>query len=179
MSKIKKTSLNIFDFDGTLVRTQVPETGKPLWKEKTGNEWPHVGWWGRKESLDNEIFEQPVIEATIAEYKRLIVDENGHTIMLTGRRKKLAKEVEIILAANDLTFAEYRYNYGGDTISNKIEQIGNILKEMKDIEEINIFEDRIEHIGIFKQYFEGLFDKNRLKMFRIYQVNEDGTLKLV
>lgn len=176
MGTIKKTVLNIFDFDGTLIRTQVPETGKPIWKEKTGNEWPHKGWWGRAESLDNEIFEQPVIEATVAEYKRLYTEETSHTIMLTGRRKKLAKEVEIILAENNLVFDEYRYNYGGDTISNKIEQIGNILRDMVDINEINIFEDRIEHIDIFKQYLDGLFYEGRLKWFKIYQVNEDDTI---
>ena len=175
---MKKTILNIFDFDGTLVDTQVPETGKAIWKEKTGNDWPHKGWWGRVESLDNEIFDQTPIKSTVTEYKRLVADESGHTVMLTGRRKKLAKEVEIILADNNLVFDEYRYNYGGDTLSNKIEQIGNMLINMKDIKEINMFEDRVEHIGVFKQYFEGLVDKGRINLFRLYQVTSDRELIL-
>ena len=179
MSTIKKTVLNIFDFDGTLVNTQVPETGKTIWEEKTGNKWPHVGWWGRAESLDNDIFEQPVIETTVLEYKRLYSLDNSHTIMLTGRRKKLSKEVENILITNNLVFDEYRYNYGGDTISNKIEQIGDMLGYLKDVIEINIFEDRIEHIGIFKQFFEGLCERGRLNSFTIYQVNEDGSHTLL
>ena len=174
-----KKILNIFDFDGTLVNTQVPETGKVIWKEKTGNEWPYIGWWGRKESLDNDIFEQPIIEATVAEYERLKVDENGHTIMLTGRRKKLSTEVELILADKGLVFDEYRYNYGGDTLSNKIKQIGNIMKEMKGIEEINIFEDRQPHILTFKQLFEGMMERGRIKLFRIYRAEPDGTLTLL
>ena len=30
---MKKTILNIFDFDGTLVDTQTPENGKKIWEE--------------------------------------------------------------------------------------------------------------------------------------------------
>ena len=48
-----------FDFDDTLFHTPLPEEGKKIWKEKTGQEWPHIGWWGKPESIDNEIFEIP------------------------------------------------------------------------------------------------------------------------
>jgi len=30
--------------------------GKETWKEKTGEDWPHLGWWGRATSLDPDIF---------------------------------------------------------------------------------------------------------------------------
>ena len=46
-----------FDFDDTLVKTPLPEEGKIVWKEKTGTDWPHRGWWSKPESLDMEIFD--------------------------------------------------------------------------------------------------------------------------
>lgn len=174
-----KTILNIFDFDGTLINTQTPETGKIIWEEKTGNQWPHVGWWGRKESLDKAIFEQPIIENVIIEYNRLVNDEEALTIMLTGRRSKLSNEVEAILNDKGLIFDEYRYNYGGDTLSNKVEQIGDLMKHNKSVTEINLFEDRGEHIVTFKQLFKGMVDRGRISKFTIYQVTMDGTLKTI
>jgi len=41
--EIKK--LISFDFDDTLVHTTLPAEGKVIWKEKTGEDWPHRGWW--------------------------------------------------------------------------------------------------------------------------------------
>ena len=174
---MKKTILNIFDFDGTLVDTQTPENGKKIWEEKIGNKWPHIGWWGRKESLDNVIFEQPVIESTIEHYNKLSGDNNGLTIMLTGRRTKLSKEVEVILKSNNLCFEEYRYNYGGDTLSNKIKQITEILTDKPGIIEVNMFEDRYEHIIKFKEFFKGLIDNGDLTKVSIFHITDDKSIK--
>jgi hypothetical protein len=35
--------------------TELPESGKQIYLDKTGKEWPHIGW-GKAESLDIEIF---------------------------------------------------------------------------------------------------------------------------
>ena len=48
----------IFDFDGTLIDTDTPESGKTLWEKEFGFEWPFKGWWGRAESLDSRIYFQ-------------------------------------------------------------------------------------------------------------------------
>jgi hypothetical protein len=37
------------------VDTELPESGKQIYLDKTGKEWPHIGWWGKAESLDIEI----------------------------------------------------------------------------------------------------------------------------
>jgi|AntRauMFilla1563_2_1112583.scaffolds.fasta_scaffold00263_8 hypothetical protein len=170
--------LNIFDFDSTLVDTQIPETGKAIWLEKTGKKWPHIGWWSKPESLDCEVFEQPVIEAVIEEYKSLSSKPNSHNIMLTGRRTKLHKEVEAILEKHKLVFDEYRYNYGGDTLTNKIEQIADVLSKNKPIDHVNMFEDRIEHIVTFKQYFESMVGNGFIKSFQINHVIGE-TIKII
>lgn len=38
--------ISFYDMDGSLINSPEPEMGKELYKQKTGNEWPYVGWWG-------------------------------------------------------------------------------------------------------------------------------------
>ena len=66
----KVTRLAVFDFDGTLVDTPIPETGRGEYEQKTGKAWPHHGWWGREDSLDHTIFDIPVIPSVIADYEK-------------------------------------------------------------------------------------------------------------
>ena len=49
--------LVVFDFDATLIKTTLPDVGKGMWSSHHGIEYPHVGWWGRKESLDSDVFD--------------------------------------------------------------------------------------------------------------------------
>ena len=45
MGEISK--LSVFDFDGTLIDTPLPDYGKAEYKKKTGEDWPFPGWWGQ------------------------------------------------------------------------------------------------------------------------------------
>lgn len=164
--------LVIMDFDGTLIDTQTPEEGKGIWKEKTGNDWPHKGWWGRKESLDMDVFEHPPIPRVKAEYDKDSGKEENLMVMLTGRRRKLSAEVEKIIHANDMCFHKYLYNYGSDTLSNKIEQVGKLLDEFEGIEFVAMFEDRDEHIPHFKQMLEEYVDKKRIIGYEIVHITD-------
>jgi len=47
------TRICVWDFDGTLINTPVPEKGYVQYKEKTGQDWPHKGWWGFKAQMFN------------------------------------------------------------------------------------------------------------------------------
>ena len=66
------TKLAVFDFDGTLIDTPLPEFGKQEYKDKTGEEWPHAGWWGQPLSLDSEIFDINIIPSVIRAYLKEI-----------------------------------------------------------------------------------------------------------
>lgn len=174
MNKI--TKLAIFDFDGTLFNTQTPDEGKKIWKEKTNTDWPHIGWWSKKESLDSKVFNHDPIEAVINEYKKMFGSKHTYLVMLTGRRTILSKEVENILNENGLSFDEYRYNYGGDTLSNKIEQINELLSKNKDIDEVVLFDDRIDHVKSFNKF---LNDKTELTNVETYHICENGLISLI
>lgn len=170
------TRLAIYDFDGTTIDSGTPEKFKPIYKDKTGKDWPHQGFWGRPESLDMSIFDfKPIPEVKTAFNKEV---SNSTTLMvsLTGRRNSLASKVEEILHANGYKFDKYLYNYGSDTLSNKLEQIGNLLKEFPTVRTIAFFDDRNEHVSTFKEYFDNLVKSGRLDEYDFTHVyNEQWT----
>lgn len=152
MEKNKITKIAVFDFDGTLVDTPLPEAGKAIYEQKTGREWPHKGWWGRAESLDHEIFDMPLIEQTMVFYNEFFAKPDTLTVMMTGRMQQLSSFVEIILLKHGLMFDRYVYNRGGATIDSKIKSLNDLLLEFKNVNTITILEDRDEHIPVFKAW---------------------------
>jgi hypothetical protein len=164
------TKLSVFDFDGTTVDTGTPETHKPIWKEKTGTDWPHVGWWGRKESLDMSVFDFKAKPEVKSDYMKERSNPDTMVISLTGRRPKLGNEVKAILDANGYNFDAYLYNYGADTLSNKLEQLGKILSEMSSIVSVELWDDRVDHFKTFQQWGKGLVDSGRLEHFHLHKV---------
>jgi FMN phosphatase YigB (HAD superfamily) len=100
------TKISIFDFDGTLINTATPDTGKDTWKDKTGQDWPYIGWWSKKESLDSNVFDNNPISSVIDAYKVESNNPNTLLVMMTGRISKLSNEVESILLSNGLKFDE-------------------------------------------------------------------------
>lgn len=147
---IKKIA--VFDFDGTLISTELPETGKVKWKEVKGQDWPHKGWWGRAESLDINIFDNNVIEPVIKDYQIQKQQEDTLVIMLTGRRSIFDKEVKLILDKHGLEFHREYYNTGGETITCKLKTLNMLLKEFPHVEQVTLWEDRAEHVPRFEEW---------------------------
>lgn len=167
MKENKKTKLSVFDFDGTLVDSGTPERFKPIYKSKTGKDWPHVGFWGRAESLDMNIFNIKSIPDVVTDYNVEKSNPNNIVVMLTGRLLKLQKEVKAILDANGLVFDEYHYNRGGATEIAKMKTMESLLDKYPTVTEIQIWEDRILHVPIFEEWGKKLCLSGRLKDFSI------------
>jgi hypothetical protein len=161
------TKLTIWDFDGTLVDTPLPEEGKKIYKQKTGNEWPHAGWWGRADSLDMSIFDMPVIKSVIADYHKEKSNPDTMTVMLTGRMVKLGDLVRKILADKNLTFDEYHFNRGGSTDVAKIKTMEDILLRVNTIKEIHAWDDREEHIPVFQAWGDKMVKQGVINKFDI------------
>jgi hypothetical protein len=165
MENFKK--LSVFDFDGTLVNTPLPEEGKKEYKEKTGEDWPHVGWWGQPLSLDSEIFDMNIIPSVIRAYLKEINDSNTMVVMVTGRVNKLSGLVKKILDDNGLKFHEYHFNNGGSTESAKKKTFDKILSENPSITEMELWDDRLEHIPVFQAWGDEKLESDRLDKFNI------------
>lgn len=165
LSKIQK--LAVFDFDGTLLDTPLPENGMEIYKIKTGHEWPYKGWWGREESLDPTIFDIKPIGSVISDYKKESSDQNTGVIMLTGRITKLADKVKSLLDSNGLTFDGYFYNGGGSTDTEKIKTLNKLLVDYPNIRFIEVWDDRVPHIPIFEQWGKEQCLNGKLDDFKI------------
>ena len=93
--------LHVFDFDSTLVETQLPERGAQEWLRATGTPWPHNGWWGRPESLSPLLPTRP--GPALAAYHAAVADASAVVTMLTGRRAHLADAVRACLALHGVS----------------------------------------------------------------------------
>lgn len=152
----------IFDFDGTLART--PE--KP-------NNWVG-GWWGRKESMlpphlpavsriadEMPDFLEPKV---LAEYHKAVAAPDTLCVMMTGRHGGLKWLVMQLLDAfgiNPEGCEKRRAIFinggaGGRTLRMKLENIEAMVHEFPNVNEVEMWEDRPEHIVEFRKYDEHL-----------------------
>jgi FMN phosphatase YigB (HAD superfamily) len=139
-----------FDFDYTLCHTLEPEEGKQIWKEKTGNEYPFSGWWGRPESLDLDIFDIKLNEYTYKEYLKAVSDSSNYVILATGRIVPLRPQVMKILNKYNLAFDDV-FLTKGHTYEFKRDLFTRLIKEMNP-EEFIMYDDREEHLIKFEEW---------------------------
>lgn len=159
-AKGEPTTLNVFDFDGTLMDSPMPGPGKEKYKELTGNEWPHKGWWGQIDSL--KPFDVQPIEQTKGYYNEYSVIPNSITILMTNRIPKFEPIVKEKLSG--LYVFDY-YNFKNDS-REKPDRIKEIIKNNPSIDTINIFDDMDEQIIRFKKFK----DENPNLEINIFQI---------
>lgn len=147
------SKLSVFDFDGTLINTPEPtEREKKVWEVVNDKEWPFIGWWGRPESLDLDVWPMEPKPEVLEAYKKEISDPNTMVILLTGRLEKLRPQVEAILDKNNLNFDAVLLNRGTSTVIDKISQMNNLLKSNPTIKSVEMWDDREEHFPKFKAW---------------------------
>lgn len=144
--------ISIFDFDGTLMKTPDSTEGKKQWGEFYGKDYPHKGWWGKPESLDDAVFDIQPIESTVSDYKKEINNPNTFVIMLTGRIPHQSSQVEELLALHNIYFKEYHYKSDGDTLTSKLNTIKSLLNRFPQVKEIEMWEDREAHVIAFEEW---------------------------
>jgi len=166
------TRIAVFDFDGTLSDTPMPDTGMVEYEKITGSPWPHKGWWGRPETLDMDVFDIKPIPSVISAYKEERANPNTLVVMLTGRIPKLSSEVEKILSSYGLRFDVYEYNNGGATLNSKIDTMERLLKQYPNVKSMILFDDRDEHISAFEAFGNELVNSQRISDFDIVHVKK-------
>lgn len=168
------TSLHIFDFDGTLVRTPGPEEGKRKYMLDRGQPWKG-GWWGREGSLSPPVVDSPcpqslVVQTVFKEMEEVVTrSETAVGIVVTGRIKPLRDAVlrildDICMAAKNDTvkpgesFLPHNAVFthpGGrlSTLEFKKEFIRTLVTTAPlshcPLREVHIWEDRKEHAEVF------------------------------
>lgn len=149
---MKYRKLISFDFDATLFHTALEDEGKTIWKEKTGEKWPYVGWWSKPETLDTTIFDTPLNRPVYNEYLKAVSDSDNFVILATGRIEKLRPQVEAILNKNNLSFDGVFCKRGpGDTFYFKKTLFERLISELRP-EEFIMYDDRELHLIEFEEW---------------------------
>lgn len=140
------TTLNVFDFDGTLIDSPTPEVGKQMYKQITGINYPHKGWWGQLDSLSP--FNLKPLSITQKYYSELKNKPNSLTILMTNRLAKFEDIIkEKIKGIYDFDMLNFKTNQ-----KEKPERIIDILEKYPTINTINIFDDMDEQINLFNEF---------------------------
>lgn len=141
--------IHVFDFDGTLFLTPTPDEGKSFWKEKTGEEWPYIGWWSKAETLNDKIFDIPLNKPVYDICKS--VHRNHITFLVTGRLKKspgMTESVKKLLEREDIEMSGI-YLSTGETYSFKKALFEKMLDFYKP-DKLFLYDDRVKHIEKFR-----------------------------
>lgn len=150
-TKPRYAELHVFDFDGTLVNTPIPEDGMRQYYDETGEQWPFQGWWGRAESLAPPL----TMDAgpALDEYRASATRSDVARIMMTGRRSKLKASVEAVMREFDISHChEHIFNgTGHDTLTYKLNELRRLVAVYKP-KRVRIWEDRTSHAVAFEEF---------------------------
>ena len=165
-------TLYSFDFDDTLFHTMLPDPGESIWQEKTGQPWPHRGWWSKPETLDLEVFDTPKNDWVYKEYLKATEDTDSLRILATGRLQKvpnMRENIEKILNKHNFSFDEIwsiksadeqqngngskgiYLNWGGDTFAFKTTLFEKLI-EITKCDKFVMYDDRDEHLPRFEEW---------------------------
>ncbi|MFW6247140.1 MAG: hypothetical protein ACOC22_03160 [bacterium] len=168
---IKK--LAFYDFDSTLVDSPMPETGKEQWSQHYDIPYPHIGWWGRAESLDLNVFDIKIYENIVSLARKDIQDSNTRTYVLTSRMEKLRPQLEAVLSSIGLHFDEVILKK--DNRSKGVVVLHEIAKH-PDVIRVDVYDDNYEREII--SYKSIIGDIPEGVQFNIFHVS-DGKLNLI
>lgn len=163
--------LIIFDLDGTLINTFSPDEGKLMWEKYYNETFPYKGWWGRKESLDTNVFDIKPFPNVLAQLKKEKATPDTNVIILTSRMEKLRPEVENILKLNNIVVDDVILKRGNEGKGDIILKIENYNQDLKEIVVYDDFMDRnpekiAEYIKIKDQLLPDV-------KYILYYVNND------
>lgn len=167
---IKK--LFVFDFDGTLYNSELPETGKVKWEKVTGEVYPHKGWWGRPESLDIDIFDNKPFSSVLRILNNANNDPEAYVMILTSRQEKLRPYLENILKVNNIKVDEVQLKSDN---RDKGQRVLSTMSKLKELNTINVYDDRDIDITAYNTI---LNDIPKNIVFNIY-LADNGNVNLV
>jgi hypothetical protein len=160
-----KPMLKIFDFDGTLFNSPLPNP--TLWDRTTyGKLWGDFshggyGWFQNTLSLDDKYidadnFNEPMVE----EVKKSLKDPNSITVLLTGRTDAYTNQIKKILNNRGLVFDEYGFKPQSDdspehTMNFKLRFIRELIDKYNP-SIIELWDDRAKHTKRFDEFLDSV-----------------------
>ena len=144
--------LHIFDFDATLFMSPMHP-----------DDWEgHIGsWYDTLQSLTPPCVVDPSgmwISSTVSAAMESIGNPEVYTVLMTGRgaSPELSARVEELIAGAGLSFDEVHLKPGGGTEPWKSSMMKQFIAGMSDLEVVQVWDDRANHLEAFVKTIEGL-----------------------
>jgi hypothetical protein len=176
--------LAVFDFDSTLFKSPLPN--RKLWtKPLAGKIISDCQWFLEKRTLQFPYI--PLIPGEewwnmelVEEAKRLLECKDTLTILMTGRRKSMFDEriCELCKQRNipfNLILLKEQHQVPYPTMEFKQHVLEIILNEFKNISQIKLYDDRPQHVKLFRQLLEKWEQSNRINQFDVFLVEMKET----
>ena len=139
--------LNVYDFDKTLFFTHGAEEGKAKYELAFGSEYPHKGWFGREESLSDELeIEANKQMRTI--YDVLKAEESSLSILISNRTFQLKDRLEQFLLDRGYSFDAIILKSGRVS---KSERLQEFWENYPSVNKINVFDDMDDSLSQYQQ----------------------------
>jgi hypothetical protein len=144
--------LHIYDFDATLFMSPMHP-----------DDWEgHIGsWYDTLQSLTPPCVVDPSgmwINSTVSDAMESIGNPEVYTVLMTGRgaSPELSARVEELIAGAGLSFDEVHLKPGGGTAPWKSSMMEQFIAGMPDLEVVQVWDDRSNHLETFVKMIEGL-----------------------
>lgn len=139
------TTLDIFDFDGTLFDSPAPPSG-----------YPGKGWWDAEESLQPPCVPQRpptnwYLSPAKNALKRASSDPARHPVVVTGRIEPHRSRVAEILRSGGLQPAELFLNPGTQTPSYKVATLRYLAKMLRHLRDVEVWEDNRHNLAALEK----------------------------
>eukprot|EP00050_Salpingoeca_kvevrii_P009509 m.3329 g.3329 ORF g.3329 m.3329 type:complete len:1539 (-) comp2296_c0_seq1:46-4662(-) len=146
------TTINVFDFDGTLFETTGPELGKTLYWKAFGRTWPHTGFVTHPESLEAPmpVTPGPILPHYASHYRR----HGALTVVLSGRISALQPQVEQVMARFGLAADAYllKPDAASSTAEFKCKALDDLLRQYPAVKTMRIWEDLPENLEAMRAW---------------------------
>jgi hypothetical protein len=167
-------TLNVFDFDGTLFKTPGSDVGKMNYEKVYKKPYPHKGWFGREESLDDKL-DIPQIKSTRKIYEQLKKNPNSKTILISDRAFFLEDRMSQFLSDRGYHFDDILLKTGK---IKKAERLQDFWENYPNVKEINVFDDMNSAIEQYLQ-LKDLYSIYRDDLeFNIFQIVDESIRKI-
>lgn len=170
---MKEIVLNFYDFDGCFGMTPLQDEGKIAWSKHYGIPYPHIGWWGRIESMDPNVFDIKLRPELHEEYKLQAARSGSVSKILTSRQPKFKDTIISILLKNGVVMDDVLCVMGSFTKGQRI--VMEVEKHMADgcvVKEINFWDDRNKEI-ITVEAVRGKLESMDIKL-NVYKIQSDA-----
>lgn len=158
-----KQKIIFLDFNATIVDVPGPENGRNIYFKKTGQVYPHIGWWSKPVTLDMKIFDIKLIKEVDLVFQSATLDPNAKTVLLTNRIPKMVAAVRKVLNHHKYKMDLYSFNTGQE---NKGERILKILETVfPDATDAEFYDDDSGHLDDARIALEGY--KVPIKLFHV------------